>query len=112
MPHITPVGTDHPAEPAEIVVDFDANVQELAALEAAAYRLIGLASCRIERINGRFVCRLVRNGTKSKLDHESLKLRFTQVVTDENVRHRMAERMQGTRNVILALAFGSLAEQS
>lgn len=111
MPRMLPAGTDESVEPNEIVVDFDANVQELAALEAAAYRLIGVASCSIDRVNDRFICSLVPNGTKSKLDPESLKLRFIQVVTDENVRHRMAERTQGTRNVILALAFGSLATE-
>ena len=33
------------------------------------------------------------------------------LVTDENLRARVAERTDGVRNVILALAFGSLAAQ-
>ena len=39
-------------------VDFDASVQSLSALDAAAYRLIGMATCRIDRVGDRFVCSL------------------------------------------------------
>jgi hypothetical protein len=35
-------------------VEFDASIQSLSALEAAAYRLIGTATCQIKRTDGRF----------------------------------------------------------
>ena len=38
-----------------------------------------------------------------------LRERFLDLVTDENLRLRVAEKTDGVRNVILALAFGSLA---
>jgi hypothetical protein len=38
-----------------------------------------------------------------------LKERFLNLVADENLRTRVAEKTEGVRNVILALAFGSLA---
>jgi hypothetical protein len=38
-----------------------------------------------------------------------LKERFLNLVADENLRARVAEKTEGVRNVILALAFASLA---
>lgn len=96
---------------AEVVVSFDSTVQTLAALEGASYRLIGTATCQIERIDGRFVCRLVSQPTKRPaydLDPEALKTRFLNLVTDENLRARISEKTEGVRNVVLALAFGAL----
>ncbi|WP_420969327.1 hypothetical protein [Bradyrhizobium sp. B120] len=93
-------------------LDFDASVQTLNALQAAAYRLIGVATCQIEEIDGRLICRLetraraVRDGIE---DADQLKTRFLELVTDENLRAQVAEKTAGIRNVILALAFGSLA---
>ncbi len=96
----------------EIAVDFDSNIQSLGALEAAAYRLIGTATCQIERVADRFVCRLTSTTNPQKRElssSENLKIRFLNLVTDENLRARVAEKTDGVRNVILALAFGSLA---
>jgi hypothetical protein len=45
-------------------------------------------------------------------DSEALKIQFLDLVTDENLRERIAERTEGVRNVILSLAFGSLANSS
>ena len=93
-------------------VDFDANIQTLSALQAAAYRLIGTATCQIEEINGRFVCRLETQDRAQRSgmdDADKLKGRFLDLVTDENLRARVAEKTSGIRNVMLALAFGSLA---
>jgi His-Xaa-Ser system protein HxsD len=98
--------------PAEVAVDFDSFVQSLAALDAAAYRIIGTASCRIDRVGNRYVCRLARTANPQKgaaLSADDLKERFLNLVTDENLRTRVAEKTDGVRNVILALAFGSLA---
>jgi His-Xaa-Ser system protein HxsD len=98
--------------PAEVAVDFDSSVQSLAALDAAAYRIIGTASCQIDRAADRYVCRLTPSAKPQKgaaLGPDDLKERFLNLVADENLRARVAERTDGVRNVILALAFGSLA---
>ena len=96
----------------EALVDFDASTQSLGSLEGAAYRLIGTATCQIDRVSDRFVCRLTSLANPQKresLTSEELKVRFLNFVTDENLRGRIAEKTEGVRNVILALAFGSLA---
>jgi His-Xaa-Ser system protein HxsD len=96
----------------EITVDFDANTQGIPALDAAAYRLIGTATCQIDRVADRYVCRLTPSVSSAKRDVPSdggLKERFLNLVADENMRARVAEKTDGVRNVILALAFGSLA---
>lgn len=97
-----------------IDVDFDASTQALSALEAAAYRLIGIATCQVEKVGNRFVCRLALQDRRASrgftiTDADSLKVRFLDLVTDENLRARVAAKTDGVRNVILALAFGSLA---
>jgi His-Xaa-Ser system protein HxsD len=95
-----------------MTVDFDASIQSMAALDAAAYRLIGTATCQIDRIADRYVCRLMPTVSSSKrevLNDAGLKERFLNLVADENLRSRVAEKTDGVRNVILALAFGSLA---
>ena len=100
------------AAPEKIAVDFDSSLQSLAALEAAAYRLIGIATCQIDRVADRFVCRLTLlpiNSKRENIGLDDLRVRFMNFVTDENLRVRVAERTDGARNVILALAFGSLA---
>ncbi|MCK1310818.1 hypothetical protein IVB00_08835 [Bradyrhizobium sp. 163] len=98
------------ASPVEVAVDFDSSVQSLSALDAAAYRLIGTATCQVDRTGDRYVCRLVSfNQQKgAALNSDELKERFLNLVADENVRVRVAEKTEGVRNVILALAFGAL----
>ena len=115
MLHMRPMlqaAKDLAPSPVEVAVDFDSRVQGLAALDAAAYRLIGTATCQIDRMEDRYVCRLAptsnpQNG--AALNSDGLKERFLNLVTDENLRTRVAEKTEGVRNVILALAFGSLA---
>lgn len=100
------------ASPVEVDVDFDSSVQSLGALDAAVYRLIGTATCRIDRVGDRYICRLTPTANPHKgaaLSADDLKERFLNLVTDENLRNRVAEKTEGVRNVILALAFGSLA---
>jgi His-Xaa-Ser system protein HxsD len=107
-------GKDTAASPVGIAVDFDSSIQSLHALHAAAYRLIGTATCQIDRLEDRFVCRLTPSAAPQKRDRlspDELRERFLNLVTDENLRARVAERTDGVRNVILALAFGSLAAQ-
>jgi His-Xaa-Ser system protein HxsD len=110
--HMPQAAKDLLASPIEVAVDFDLSVQTLGALDAAAYRMIGTATCRIDRVGGRYVCRLTRTHSPQKgaaLSADDLKVRFLNFVTDENLRVRVAEKTEGVRNVILALAFGSLA---
>jgi His-Xaa-Ser system protein HxsD len=97
-----------------VTVEFSADTQAIGALRAAAYRLIGTATCEIDRIADRWVCRLTSISGKSKneiADPELLKENFIELVTDENLREQIAARTDGVRNVILSLAFGSLAKQ-
>jgi His-Xaa-Ser system protein HxsD len=107
-----PAAEDLAASPVEVVVDFDSTVQSLGALDAAIYRLIGTATCRVERVGERFVCSLAPTSNPQKgtpLSPDDLEERFRNLVADENLRIRVAEKTEGVRNVILALAFGSLA---
>lgn len=94
---------------AEVVVDFDAAVQSLAALNAAAYRLSGTAACHIDLADGWYVCRL---NAASASDLDALRCRYLQLVTDENVRETLRSRTEPVRNLILSLAFGALAAPS
>jgi His-Xaa-Ser system protein HxsD len=94
---------------AEVVLDFDAATHSLSALNAAAYRLIGIAACQIDKRDDRYVCRLTPSG---QLDADSLRSRYLQLVTDENVRENLRAKTEPVRNLILSLAFGSLASQS
>jgi His-Xaa-Ser system protein HxsD len=112
--HMLQVDTKRQVTGISAEVEFDASIQSLGALEAAAYRLIGTASCHIRQIDGRFVCRLAAQSDKSTNESlsdsaDALKSHFLNLVTDENLRVRLAGKTEGIRNVILALAFGSLA---
>jgi His-Xaa-Ser system protein HxsD len=101
------------AATSDVVVKFAAAVQSLGALQAAAYRLIGAATCQIDRSADYWVCKLTPiNGSRKFQDSAALKIQFLDLVTDENLRERIALRTDGVRNVILSLAFGSLASSS
>ncbi len=98
-----------------VTVEFAAATQSVAALEAAAYRLIGVATCLIEQEGGRLLCQLSARADPLKKEGtslEELKARFIDLVIDENLRERIASRTEGVRNVILSLAFGSLISQA
>jgi His-Xaa-Ser system protein HxsD len=96
-----------------VFIEFPAAVQSLDALQAAAYRLIGAATCQIDKTGDRWVCKLTPvSGSKEAPDTAALKTRFLDLVTDENLRQQIAHRTEGVRNVILSLAFGSLAGSS
>ena len=95
----------------EITVEFDAAIQSLEALNAAAYRLLGVASCRIEKTGDRFVCYLILNpspSSRQSLDVDGVRLRFIDLVTDETLREQLAQKTEPIRNLILSPAFGSL----
>jgi hypothetical protein len=94
---------------AALTVEFDAATQSLLALNAAAYRLIGTAACQIDQIGTRHVCHLTPTG---QVEPDRVRLRFLELVTDENVREGLRAKTEPHRNLILSLAFGSLAAQS
>jgi His-Xaa-Ser system protein HxsD len=89
----------------EIVVEFAAASQSLGALREAAYRLIGQATCQIDSVDGVHRCRL----QAARSGDADLRARFLDLVTDENLREKLAAETGPTRNLILALAFGALA---
>ena len=93
----------------ESTVDFDVATQSLGALNAAAYRLVGTATCQIDKDGSRYVCRL---SPTAQLDSENVRSRFIELVTDENVRECLRARTEPVRNLSLSLAFGSLAASS
>jgi His-Xaa-Ser system protein HxsD len=97
----------------DIIVEFDRATQSVGALQEAAYRVIDLASCIVETAGERFVCRLLpKEGVATdSLGERGIRLRFIDLVTDENLRERVSAQTDGLRNVIVALAFGALAEQ-
>jgi His-Xaa-Ser system protein HxsD len=80
----------------------------LAALREAAYRLIGKATCQVDTIGDVHCCRLEASPGVSLTEGE-LRARFLDLVTDENLREKLAQETLPTRNLILALAFGGLA---
>jgi hypothetical protein len=94
--------------PVEVLVDFDVTTQSLSALNAAAYRLIGLATCQIDRSESRYVCRLSAAGAA---EPDALRSQYLVLVTDENVRESLRAKTEPVRNLILSLAFGSLASE-
>jgi His-Xaa-Ser system protein HxsD len=93
----------------DVVVDFSLSTQSLGALQEAAYRLIGLAACQIDQANGRYVCRL--SASQPQVQGDELRLHFLNLVTDENLREKVNGETDRLRDVIVALAFGSLAEE-
>ena len=98
----------------EVCVEFDSSIQSLDALSAAAYRLIDIASCQIEKADGRFLCKLTPrtiSPPQKSYDLQAIRTHFLDLVTDENVRERISVKTEPVRNLILSLAFGSLASK-
>lgn len=95
---------------ATISIEFDEAVHSLDALNAAAYRMIGTASCQIDTAGSKFICRLTPTAAGS--DADALRLRFIDLVTDECLRERLAARTEPVRNLILSLAFGALVSDT
>ena len=90
-------------------VEFDEAVYSADALNAAAYRLLGAASCRIERHGAKLVCHLTPIKAADGVD--AIRNRFMDLATDERLRESLAKRTDPVRNLILSLAFGSLATE-
>jgi His-Xaa-Ser system protein HxsD len=97
----------------EITVAFGARSQSIGALRAAAYRLIAKASCQIDEVDGRLLCRItLKPDNRPPLDARTLETTFLDLVADENLRESMAAKTEPIRNLILSLAFGALAQQT
>jgi His-Xaa-Ser system protein HxsD len=95
----------------DIIVEFGSS-QSIGALREAAYRLIGEASCLIDTVDARHVCRLTpKKALAGEVDQEAIRARLLDLVTDENLREKVAAETVGVRDVILALAFGALARE-
>src|SRR5690606_10031073 len=97
-----------------VTVEYQVAWQGIEALRAAAYRMIGTAHCSIEQVGDKWVCTIspaerprARNGPEATSD---LQGQFRDFVTDENLRQQIEAKTEGIRNVVLALAFGSLAK--
>jgi His-Xaa-Ser system protein HxsD len=93
----------------DVFVEFGSS-QPIGALREAAYRLIAEASCLIDTVDGRHVCRLTPKRPAAE-DEEAIRTRFLDLVTDENLREKIAAETAGIRDVIVALAFGALARE-
>jgi His-Xaa-Ser system protein HxsD len=96
---------------AEILVEFDRSTQSIGALREAAYRIIRHATCRIDAGRDRYICCLTsKQGWSPVLTGgQGLREHFLDLVTDENLREKVAAETSGVRDVLLALAFGALA---
>jgi His-Xaa-Ser system protein HxsD len=92
---------------ADLVLEFSASTQTVDALKEAAYRLIGQATCHIDKADGRYLCRL--RASQPSLSDDELRARFLHLVTDENLREKVGRETNRLRDVIVALAFGSIA---
>ena len=93
-----------------IDVEFDRAVYSLDCLNAAAYRMIGAATCQIEERETRYVCRLT--ATEAGADTTALRLQLIELATDELLRERLSAKTEPVRNLILSLAFGALASET
>ncbi len=91
----------------ETVLSFAKEGQNETALRAAAYRASAFAACEIDLVDGRWVCKLQRNGRTPK-SSDDLKSEFLCILNDENLREQIESRVAPIRNVIVALAFGAL----
>jgi His-Xaa-Ser system protein HxsD len=95
----------------DIIVEFGSS-QSIRTLREAAYRLIGEASCLIDTVDDRHVCRLTpKRRLATEADKSEIRTRFLDLVTDENLREKVAAETAGIRDVIIALAFGALARE-
>jgi hypothetical protein len=87
-----------------IDVEFDVALHSVSAQNAVAYRIIGMASCQIEKIGPKYVCHLTALAGAD--------LHFIDLATDESLRERLSERTEPVRNLILSLAFGALTAET
>lgn len=95
-----------------LAVQFDRSTQSIGPLQEAAYRLLPRATCLIASEEDRYVCRLEpKVGVGQSVDDKSLRQHFIDLVTDENLREKVSFETRQVRDVVLALAFGALANR-
>lgn len=94
----------------EIQVEFSSEAQSLGPLQEAAYRIIDAASCEIAASTEHYYCRLTAK-PECQLGEAEIRSRFVDLVTDENLREKIAKQTSSTRDLIMALAFGGLADR-
>jgi His-Xaa-Ser system protein HxsD len=90
----------------EVVVEFAATSQSVGAIREAAYRMIGFAHTQVELAGDTYICRLTPTKPGTEAD---LRGRFLDLITDENLREKIAADTDPMRNLIVSLAFGALA---
>jgi len=92
----------------ELSLEFSRESYSLSALQAAAYRLIGTANCRIEPSEAGWTC-ILEQPSNAAIAAADIRSRFLIFVSDEVMRERVETKTEAVRNLILALAFGGLA---
>lgn len=95
---------------AGLILEFDSTLQSVEALNAAAYRMLSVATCQLGKDGMKLTVRL--EPLTSTISEQDLGQQYLALVTDENLRAQISERTEPVRNLILALAFGALAEQA
>lgn len=97
-----------------IVIRFPRSTQSLGSLQEAAYRILDVASCRIDATESEYLCILHPKSAKGRDYQDCLDLHaaFLDKVTDENLREKIGAETQQVRNLLLALAFGAWSRPS
>lgn len=98
----------------ETCVTFDRATQSLGALQAAAYRFIAIGTCQINAEGDRLICHLVAAQSPKAIrlaTPRDLQERFLNLVTDENLREKIARETNHIRDLVMSLAFGALAQE-
>jgi His-Xaa-Ser system protein HxsD len=94
----------------EVSLTFSREAQEEGPLRQAAYRMAGTAACQIDVVEGRWWCRLTAP-PKETPTSDVLRDQFLAILNDENLREQIEVRTARLRDVIVALAFGALAQK-
>jgi His-Xaa-Ser system protein HxsD len=83
-------------------------------LREAAYRFASIGTCHVDVVEGQWSCTLdgVKDAAGRVPAPDDLRRRFIELVNDENLREKLEVRTGSLRNVIVALAFGALAQKS
>ena len=86
---------------------FSVEGQRELPLRSAAYRSVAFASIQIDVRDGNWICDISSQG-KEVVTSEELRRRFLALLNDENLRESIESRVMPLRDVVVALAFGSL----
>ena len=92
---------------AEVSLTFSQTGQGELPLRSAAYRSVAFAAIQIDIQDGNWVCDIRAHG-KEVIQADELRRRFLAILNDENLRESIESRVMPLRDVVVALAFGSL----